>query len=252
MIRLTDPERPAPVPESERFAAYVAHELRTPLATQRALLEFALADPAVDTATWREVGEDILQACRQQERVLDACLALARGRVGLQRSEAINLGPIVASVVEGHDLHKLTAKLTLERAPMVGNRDLLECMITNLFTNAVRHNCAGGWIRLTTREADDRAVLTIENTGPPVPAKEIVRLFEPFQQLGKRPVAPTTGLGLGLAIVKAVAEAHRADITARSRPGGGLHIEIGFPSNPHRDRTNATGRRMGQPVVRRR
>ena len=66
----------------ERFAAYVAHELRTPLATQRALLELALADRDADVASWREIGEDVLGACRQQERLLEACLTLARSQGG--------------------------------------------------------------------------------------------------------------------------------------------------------------------------
>ena len=65
-------------PESEEpFAAYIAHELRTPLATQRALLELTLTDPLADTASWRDVAEDVLDACLQQERLLDACLTLA-------------------------------------------------------------------------------------------------------------------------------------------------------------------------------
>ena len=46
----------------DRFAAYIAHELRTPLATQRALLELALTDPLADTASWRDVAEDVLDA----------------------------------------------------------------------------------------------------------------------------------------------------------------------------------------------
>ncbi|MGH2999719.1 MAG: histidine kinase dimerization/phospho-acceptor domain-containing protein, partial [Gaiellaceae bacterium] len=52
--------------------AYAAHELRTPLATQRALLELVLTDESADVADWREVGEDVLRACNQQERVLEA------------------------------------------------------------------------------------------------------------------------------------------------------------------------------------
>jgi signal transduction histidine kinase len=64
----------------EVFAACLAHELRTPLATQRALLELALADPNTDAAGWREIGEDVFAACRQQERLLEACLTLAHSK----------------------------------------------------------------------------------------------------------------------------------------------------------------------------
>jgi hypothetical protein len=62
----------------ERFAAYVAHELRTPLATRLALLELPLADPNADVNTWREIGEDVLGAGMHQARLLEACLTLAR------------------------------------------------------------------------------------------------------------------------------------------------------------------------------
>jgi signal transduction histidine kinase len=60
----------------EFFAACVAHELRTSLTTQRALLELALADRNASVASWREIGEDVLAACRQLEQLLEACLTL--------------------------------------------------------------------------------------------------------------------------------------------------------------------------------
>jgi hypothetical protein len=59
------PDTPAP------FAVYAAHEFSTPLATQPALLELALPDPDADTAAWRDVGNDVLKACKQRERMLD-------------------------------------------------------------------------------------------------------------------------------------------------------------------------------------
>jgi signal transduction histidine kinase len=87
----------------ERFAAYVAHELRTPLATQRALLELALADPSADVASWREIGEDVLAACKQQERLLEACLSLARSkRCGPQRCEPVDLAAIATDALQTH------------------------------------------------------------------------------------------------------------------------------------------------------
>jgi signal transduction histidine kinase len=63
---------------NECVVAFAAHALRTPLATQRALLELALADPDADVEAWREAGEGVLRACDEQARLLEACLALAR------------------------------------------------------------------------------------------------------------------------------------------------------------------------------
>src|SRR5215469_8880362 len=102
----------------ERFAAYMAHELRTPLATQCALLELALAEPDTDVAAWRLIGEDILAACRQQQRLLESCLALAlaRGRGTPVRCEPIDLAAIAADAVRAHDVGELKSVVALDPA----------------------------------------------------------------------------------------------------------------------------------------
>jgi signal transduction histidine kinase len=224
--------RPTAFDDRERFAAWVAHELRTPLATQRAILELALADPAADTALWRETGENVLRACGEQEHLLEACLTLARSRVKLQRRETINLGRVVAKVVRAHDFRRVTTELQLERALTSGDPDLIERLVANFLTNAVAHNHVGGHIRVVTASIENRAVLTIENSGALIRPDEITRLFEPFQHLGPPTTASPGGLGLGLVVVKAVADAHDAVISATARAGGGLRVEVAFSAAP--------------------
>lgn len=209
-----------------RFAASAAHELRTPLATQRALLELALADPNADTATWREIGADVLDACRQQERLLDACLAFARSRGGPQRCEPVDLAAIAAEALGAHDPGGLERVVALEPAWTRGDPDLLERLAANLVSNATRYNVVGGRIEVATRAAAGHAVLSVANTGPLVPASEVQRLFQPFQRLGPSPSSAEHGVGLGLAIVRAIADAHDATISAQARPGGGLRIDV--------------------------
>jgi signal transduction histidine kinase len=213
---------------SAPFAAYVAHELRTALATQRALVELALTDPEADIAAWRDVGHDVLAACKRQERVLTACLTLSRSEVALGPSEILDLAALLAELVQSADLQGRTATVSLEPAPTNGDPVLLERLLENLLTNAVRHSDAGGWIAITARTNARRAVVTIENTGTLIPADELARLFEPFEQF--HPPGPHAGLGLGLAVVKAIADAHGARIGAQARPGGGLRLEVAFPS----------------------
>jgi signal transduction histidine kinase len=211
-----------------RFAGCVAHELRTPLATQRALLELALADPYMDVAGWREIGEDVLRACRQQERLLDACLALARSEGGLRRRERVDLAAIAAEALGAHDLGRLESVVVLEPAWTTGDPDLLERLVANLVSNAIRHNVARGAIEVATRAASGSAVLSVANTGPLIPAGELQRLFEPFQRLDSSLSTSGDGVGLGLPIVQAIAEAHSAFMTARARAGGGLEIDVSF------------------------
>jgi signal transduction histidine kinase len=214
-------------------AAYIAHELRNPLATQRALLELALADPDADTATWREIGRDVLDACRQQERLLEACLALGRIQAGLRGAE-VELASLAARVLRAADLGGLTARARLEPASTTGVPGLIERLLDNLLANAVRHNRLRGWVAITTRTSGARALLTVENTGPRVPEDELRRLFEPFQQLSTPMTCSAGGLGLGLTIVKSVADAHDAPISVRARAQGGLRVRVSFPLAPQR------------------
>jgi signal transduction histidine kinase len=214
------------------LAAYIAHELRTPLATQRALLELALADPDTDPAIWRDIGRDVLDACNQQERLLEACLALSRSQAALGVGEIVDIASVSAGLLRTIDLDELTARVFLEPALTMGDPALIERMLDNLLTNAVRHNRVGGWIAVTTGTQGRRALVAVENTGPRIRASELARLFEPFQRRRSPNAQLSRGFGLGLAIVNSVADAHGARITARTRALGGLRIEVAFALPP--------------------
>ena len=217
-----------------RFAAYVAHELRQPLATQCALLELALADPNANVATWREIGWELLGACRQQECMLEACLTLARsqGQGRAQRREPVDLEEIAAKALRAHDPCGLERIVVLKPARTAGDPDLLERLADNLVSNATRHNITGGHIKVETRTEPGQAVLAVANTGPLIPAGELTRLFLPFERLTSNPKASSDGLGLGLPIVQAIADAHGAALTAQPQPSGGLEVDISFPTTP--------------------
>jgi signal transduction histidine kinase len=209
----------------ERFPAYVAHELRTPLATQRALLELALGDPGADLVTWREIGEDVLGACEQQERTLEALLTLSRAECGDLRREPVDLAATCTEHLRDQERPGLVCTATLEPARTTGDPQLVGRLVANLVSNAVRHNVAGGRVDVLTRTAAGRAVFGISNTGPVIPAGELARLFQPFQRLGSG-----DGAGLGLAIVRAIADAHEAVVSARARLRGGLRVDVAFPA----------------------
>jgi len=215
--------------ESEQcFLAYAAHELRTPIATQRALLELALSDPNADVTAWREIGRDLLGVCSRQERLVESCLILARSQGGPQRREPVDLAAIAADALALQDRRELEHVVDLEPARTTGDPDLLGRLAANLVSNAIRHNVEGGRIEVATRTEARLAVLTVANTGPPIAAGELRRLFLPFQRLASRSASAADGVGLGLAIVEAIADAHGATLTARPRTPGGLAIAVSF------------------------
>jgi signal transduction histidine kinase len=226
----TTGERAGPIlwEGSGRFAAYLAHELRPPLANQHALLELALADPNTAVDGWREIGERVLRSCTHQERLLEACLALARSQGRARRRDPVDLAGTMAEALDAHDLCGLERVAVLEPAWTSGDSELLQRLAANLVSNAIRHNIAGGRIVVVTRTEPRRAVLSVANSGPPVPAADLERLFQPFQRLNPNTSASGDRVGLGLAIVRAIAHAHDATVTARAQPGGGLELELVF------------------------
>jgi signal transduction histidine kinase len=133
---------------------------------------------------------------------------------------------------------------------VTGDVVLLERLTHNLLDNAIRYNATdGGWIAVTTATADGHACLTVENTGPVVPADEVDALFEPFRRLtatdrltAPDPAPPGRGAGLGLSIVRAVAHAHQGQAHAHPRPSGGLTIQVRIPTEPA-TRPRRTGRK---------
>jgi hypothetical protein len=241
---------PATFEAQGRFAAYVAHELRAPVALQRALVEVSLADPAADTTTLREMGERVIASCERQQRLIEALLDLTRGRSGPKRREPVDLPTITAAALRAHDLGRLERVVVLEPAWTTGDPGLLGRLVANLVSNAIHHNLSHGRIEIATRTESRRAVLSVSNTGPLIPPGELQRLFRPFQRLASDPTSAVEGSGLGLAIVQAIADAHNAFISARSRAGGGLEIHVSFPPTVHRRPAPRTASsRAGRPSL---
>ena len=214
--------------ESQRhFVANAAHELRTPLAAERTVLQVALGDPEASVDTLRVACDEVLRLGQQQEKLIDALLTLAGSERGIARPEPFDLAAVAATVTQ--DV-KIDARLG--PAPAEGDPRLAESLVANLVGNAIRHNVPGGWAEIETGTAAGRAVVRVTNTGPVIPPGELDRLFQPFQRLGDERVRHRRddGHGLGLAIVHAIAVAHGAHLTAHPRPEGGLDITVSFPS----------------------
>ena len=174
------------------------------------------------------MGAQVAAGCERQGRLLEALLTLARSEFGHLRREPIDLAETAARVLEAHAHHGLRMIATLDPGRMIGDPELVERLVANLVSNAIHHNVPGGRLDVATYTAAGRSRFTIANTGPPIPASALARLFEPFQRLNAHKGGARDGVGLGLAIVQAIADAHDANVNAEARAGGGLRIEIDF------------------------
>jgi signal transduction histidine kinase len=242
--------------EAQRhFVANASHELRTPLTADRTLLQVALDDPATTPDMWRSTSEELLASNTEQERLIEALLALASSEGGLDHREPADLAAIARQALDASRpwISRLGLRIeaAIQPAALDGDPLLVERLVANLIDNAVGHNIPGGHVQITTGTSHGCAVLSVASTGPVIPPAEVDRLFQPFQRFHQRRASQGNGHGLGLSIVRAIATAHGATITAHAPPGGGLAIDVTFPpaANPHsapvkepRARQTRTGR----------
>ncbi len=219
--------------EAQRhFVANASHELRTPLTAERALLQVALDDPEMSSAEWRATAEEVLASTDEQACLIDSLLTLASSEGGLGRHEHVDLADAVSTSLADLEPEIERLQITVDRqaasAAVDGDPVLVERLVANLLTNAVRHNVDCGSVEVVTEVEDGRAVLAVTNTGPYIPAGDVDRLFQPFERLDPRRVHYEDGHGLGLSIVKAIAAAHHARVTADPLAGGGLTVRVVF------------------------
>jgi signal transduction histidine kinase len=217
----------------QHFVANASHELRTPLTAERTLLQVALDDPRTTTAAWRSTAREVLASSDEQARLIEALLTLASSESGLNAHEPVDLADTVTPALAGlaPEIGRLGIHVDemTEPAPLDGDLLLVERLVANLLTNAVRHNVADGRVEVRTGVTDGQAVLSVTNTGALIPPADVDRLFQPFQRLDRRRANYQNGHGLGLSIVKAIVSAHYATITAWPLPDGGLAVSVIFP-----------------------
>jgi len=219
--------------DSQRhFVANASHELRSPLAAERTVIQVALADPAASADSLRSACNQLLAIGKEQERLIDALLTVAVSQRGLRKREPVDLAGVTRRIVQSRSTaaadRGVHVDASLARAVTAGDANLVDSLVTNLVDNAIRHNLSGGRVRVVTGAAAGSAGLSISNTGPVVPPGDVDRLFQPFQQIDDERTSHDSGHGLGLAIVASIATAHGASIAAEARPEGGLEVTVSF------------------------
>ena len=212
-----------------RFASNASHELRSPLATQRALIEVSLTS-ALTADQLALLSRQLLATNERNERLVDGLLTLAETDQGLLANTPLRFDLVVGEVVETlrPAAKECELEITSALAPVVvtGEQPLLDRLVNNLVRNAIKYNEPGGTVAVGLTPA---GVLTVVNTGPVVPPDAVAALFEPFRRMTGERLDHGGGVGLGLTIARSIVAAHRGSIEARANPGGGLVVEVRLP-----------------------
>ncbi|GAA3516233.1 sensor histidine kinase [Actinocatenispora rupis] len=217
-----------------RFVADASHELRTPMATMRALVDVAAAKPQAAPQTVA-LADRVRTELDRADRLLEGLLALARAQHGaLADGVPVALADVVSAAVADRTGEAAARGLTVRVASAHGVRvrgdaTLLRRLVDNLLDNAVRHNEPGGWIRVALAADGPATTLTVENGGTVLDPAQVAGLTAPFRRLGADRTGSDGGSGLGLAIVAAVAGAHGGTVALHARADGGLRASVVLP-----------------------
>ena len=210
----------------------VSHDLRTPLATIRAVASDLLGDASYDEATRAELLTLVADEAERLDRLVANLLSLSRIEAGALRPDrqAVAMDELAAHVVKrlNRVLGRRRVQLDLDQLPLVdGDYTQLEQVVTNLLENAARHARPGSTIRVGGRDAGGSVEVWVDDEGPGIVPFERLRIFEPFRR-GQG----SSSSGVGLAICKAVVEAHGGHIAADNAPGGGARFRFDLPKAP--------------------
>jgi len=206
--------------------AAVSHDLRTPLASIKA----SVSSLRQTDVRWSPEDEaDLLATIEQNADRLDALvgnlLDMSRLQTGslapfLRATAVDEVAPVALRGLGEADMLDIVVPddLPLVRA----DPGLLERVLANLFSNALRYSPPTSRPSLRAREDGGRVVLEVVDHGTGVPGDLKEQIFEPFLRLDDRP----SGVGLGLAVAKGFAEAMGGTIVAVDTPGGGLTVRV--------------------------
>jgi two-component system sensor histidine kinase KdpD len=235
-------EQARPLAEADRMRtallAAVSHDLRTPLASAKAAVE-SLSNEEID---WSPEDRKELLATADESLVrLDRLVAnlldmsrLQAGMLGLTL-QPVAIEEIVPRAVD--DLGPLSARIegdiSVDLPEIVADPALVERILVNLMSNAVRYSPPEEKVWITASWHGDHVEIRVIDRGPGIPREDHDRVFLPFQRRGDRD--NHTGVGLGLALSRGLAEAMGGTLVPDETPGGGLTMVLSMPISSRAD-----------------
>jgi two-component system phosphate regulon sensor histidine kinase PhoR len=219
------------------FVANISHELKTPLAAIRGLVETLIDDEAMDPATHQRFIEKIHDQSLRLTSLVSDLLTLSRleSDQGGVQFESIDLREAVAEsyraqvhVAESKGV-EMAARVADGPIMIEGDGEALRELVDNLLSNAIKFTPEKGRVDMRLGVEGPNAVLTVEDSGIGIAPEDQGRIFERFYRVDKARSRQLGGTGLGLSIVKHVALAHGGNVSLKSAPGRGSTFRVQIP-----------------------
>ena len=219
------------------LVAWISHDLRTPLASIRVILE-ALADGVVDDP---EAVDRYLRTAQHHIRSLSALLddlfdvaQIEAGGLNIEPRPS-SISDLISDTLESFSAVAMREGVDLQGRvapgtdPVTMDVQKIGRVLYNLLDNALRYTPRGGTVEVRAEASDARVRVEVCDDGEGIRAEDLPRVFERFYRGEKSRSRETGGSGLGLTIVKGIVEAHGGDVGIESQPGAGTRVWFSLP-----------------------
>ncbi len=217
----------------QEFTANVTHELKTPLTAIAGYAEL-IASGMADERDTRRFAHEIHVSSDRLQFLINDIIKLSELEDGEQELdfEDVDLYEMAQGCLDMLDVpaakQEVSLKLRGEPCIVRANRVLLDELLYNLCSNAIRYNNHGGSVTVTVESENSQVLLAVKDTGIGISKEHQERVFERFYRVDKSRSKQSGGTGLGLAIVKHIVAQHKAEMHLISEPGKGTEIRILF------------------------
>jgi len=219
------------------FVATVSHELKTPLASMRVLVDTLLEGRIRDGQQADEYLRLIARENERLSRLIDNFLSFSRMERNKRTFDFENVAPedIVGAAVEAvrERFESGGCALETEVAPdlpeVVADRDAMTTVLLNLMDNAYKYSPESKQVTVRVYAEADRVCFAVADKGIGLSRRESRKILERFYQVDRSLSRNTGGCGLGLSIVKFIVDAHQGSIDIQSQPGKGSTFVVGIP-----------------------
>ncbi len=221
--------------------ATVSHELKTPLASMRVLIDTLVDGRISDKAQADEYLQLIARENLRLSRLIDNFLTFSRMERNKRAFEfdQLHVADIVDEAIASTgdrfigENSCLKTKIAADLPPIAGDCDALVTVILNLLDNAWKYSGDDRAIRIKADLKGRFVRIKVVDNGIGMPPRTVRRIFNRFYQADNTLTRSAGGCGLGLSIVKFILDAHRASIEVVSRPGSGSTFIVKIPAQPH-------------------